>query len=267
MPQRMSTKVKCAAPENESSRAQDSRGRACAPALLRSALHRTTAAILAGGLGTRLRPVVADRPKVLAEVHGRPFLLHLLDRLKDAGIGKTVLLTGYLADQVLQTVGHDHYGMQLVHSAERQPLGTGGSLRNALKEISSPDILLLNGDSWCAVDLARFHDFHHETGADVSMVLAQVNDAARFGAVTIAPNGKVNRFEEKQAGGSAWINAGIYLIARRLIAAIVPGPASLERDLLPHWLTQGNKVFGYCHAGTFLDIGTPESFAQAEAMI
>ena len=232
-----------------------------------SPLTTTTAAILAGGLGTRLRSVVADRPKVLATVHGRPFLLHLLDRLAEAGIGKTVLLTGYCADQVLQTVGHNHRGMTLVHSVEPRPFGTGGAIRNALEELSSADVLLLNGDSWCDVDLTDFCDFHHELDADVSMVLTRVDDAARFGAVTIGPGCEVERFEGKGAGGSAWINAGIYLIARRLIEDVSRGPVSLERDLLPRWLGQGNTVFGYCHSGPFVDIGTPESYAEADWML
>ncbi|HMF18090.1 MAG TPA: nucleotidyltransferase family protein [Gemmataceae bacterium] len=226
-----------------------------------------TAAILAGGLGTRLRSVVVDRPKVLATVQGKPFLLHLLDRLAEAGIGKTVLLTGYRADQVLQAVGHNHRGMTLIHSVEPRPLGTGGALRNALKELSSASVLLLNGDSWCDVDLTDFCDFHHELDADVSMVLTRVNDAARFGAVTIGPGCEVERFEQKEADGSAWINAGIYLIARRLIEDVPGGPASLERDLLPRWLGQGNTVFGYCHSGPFVDIGTPESYADADWML
>jgi NDP-sugar pyrophosphorylase family protein len=211
--------------------------------------------------------MVADRPKVLATVHGKPFLLHLLDRLAAAGIGKTVLLTGYRAEQVFQTVGNQHLGMKLIHSIEHNPLGTGGALRNALKELSSPVVLLLNGDSWCDVDLTGFGDFHQEGDADVSMVLARVNDSSPFGTVDIEPDGTVKRFEEKQADGSGWINAGIYLIGRSLIKEIPTGPASLERDWLPCWLEQGRKVFGYSRSGMFLDIGTPESYAAAESII
>ena len=98
----------------------------------------------------------ADRPKVLATVQGKPFLLYLLDRLAAAGIRKTVLLTSYLADQVLHAVGDEYRGMRLIHSVEPCPLGTGGALCNALDELSSPILLLVNGDSWCDVDLADF---------------------------------------------------------------------------------------------------------------
>jgi D-glycero-alpha-D-manno-heptose 1-phosphate guanylyltransferase len=230
-------------------------------------LSRCTAAILAGGLGTRLRPALADRPKVLAPVHGRPYLAYVLDRLAAAGIRETVLLTGYQADQVFQALGERHATMKLVHSPEAKPLGTGGALRNALDKLSSPLILLLNGDSWCDVDLADFFKFHQQTGAAVSMVLARVADPARFGKVEIDPDGRVQVFAEKQHGAANWINAGVILIARCLIEETPPGRISLERDLLPRWLDEGKRVFGYRHAGTFLDIGTPESYAQAESLI
>ena len=230
-------------------------------------LSRCTAAILAGGLGTRLRPAFADKPKVLATVHGKPFLGHLLDRLVAAGIQHTVLLTGYRAEQVHEAVGLDYQGMKLVHSPETAPLGTGGALRNALDKLDSTVVLLLNGDSWCDVDLGEFYDFHQRTGAAVSMVLARVPDTARFGKVEIGPDGRVKSFAEKQNAAAGWIHAGICLIQRALIQEIPPGPVSLEGVLLPRWLDKGKKVYGFRHAGTFLDIGTPESYAQAEVVI
>ena len=112
-----------------------------------------TAAVLAGGLGTRLRPTVADRPKVLAPVGGRPDLAYLLDQLDAVGIGEVVLLTGYRAEQVRAAFGESYSGIRLRDSAEPVPLGTGGAARRALPLLSAPTILLLNGDSYCAVDL------------------------------------------------------------------------------------------------------------------
>jgi len=211
--------------------------------------------------------VLADRPKVLAPVHQRPYLVHLLDWLAAAGIRETVLLTGYQADQVRRAVGDQHGSMKLVQSPEPRPLGTAGALKNGLGKLSSAVVLLLNGDSWCDVDLANFCEFHHLRCAALSIVLARVKDPARFGKVRTGPDGIVQRFEEKQSGAAGWINAGIYLIARSLIEEIPQGPVSLERDLLPDWLGQGKKVFGYRHAGTFLDIGTPASYREAEALI
>ena len=119
-----------------------------------------TAAILAGGLGTRLRPAVADRPKVLAPVGGRPYLTYLLDQLAGAGVREVVLLTGYAADEVRDALG-DRYGrMRLRYSVEPAPLGTAGALRLALPLLAAPAVLLLNGDSYCDADLGAFRRSH-----------------------------------------------------------------------------------------------------------
>src|SRR5437667_6347363 len=121
-----------------------------------------TAAILAGGLGTRLRHTVADRPKVLAPVGGRHYLAYLLDQLAGAGISEVVLLTGHRAEQVQSTFGESYAGMGLRYSAEPAPLGTGGAVRRALPLFSAPTILLLNGDSYCDVDLDAFVERHRQ---------------------------------------------------------------------------------------------------------
>jgi NDP-sugar pyrophosphorylase family protein len=229
-------------------------------------LENATAAILAGGLGTRLRSRLADRPKVLAPVHGRPYLAYLLEQLAGAGIRDIVLLTGYRADQIHSTFGDSYSGLRLTHSPEPSPLGTAGSLRWALPHLSTPTILLLNGDSYCAVSLPDFWEFHHDRCADLSLVLVPNEDCSRYGRVALGPGDRVLRFEEKsQTGGQAWVNAGIYLLNRSLIHKIPAGaPASLERELCPAWAA-GRRCFGFRSDAPFLDIGTPESYAQAEA--
>src|SRR6478672_2624452 len=126
----------------------------------RNDLTGVTAAVLAGGLGTRLRSVVADRPKVLAPVAGQPFLVHLLDRLSKVGVGETVLLVGHRAEQVEAGLGFSHRGMRLTYSREPEPLGTGGAIRHALAQLVSETTLLLNGDSYCDLDYAAFGQFH-----------------------------------------------------------------------------------------------------------
>jgi NDP-sugar pyrophosphorylase family protein len=228
-------------------------------------MRDVTAAILAGGLGTRLRPRVADRPKVLAPVHGRPFLTYLLDQLAAASLREVVLLTGHGAEQVRGALGDSYAGLRLVHSAEPSPLGTAGAVRWALPLFSAETVLLLNGDSYCDVALGAFHQFHRRRASSASLVLARVRDASRFGQVRLMGSERVRRFEEKgAAGGAGWINAGIYLLDRALLEAIPAGrPASLERDLLPAWVA-GGGVHGFRSAGRFLDIGTPESYAEAE---
>ncbi|MBY0514695.1 MAG: nucleotidyltransferase family protein [Gemmataceae bacterium] len=224
-----------------------------------------SAAILAGGLGTRLRSVVADRPKVLAPVAGRPFLTHLLDRLAAAGVGETLLLVGHGADQVRDALGETYRGTRLRYSAEPEPLGTGGAIRYVLPQVRTETVLVLNGDSYCQVDLAAFHNFHRAGGYAASLVLTHVENAARFGRVVVNDD-RVVRFEEKcPTPAPGRINAGVYLLNRALLEAVPAGrPASLERDLLPNWVAAG-LVGGFAAGGRFIDIGVPESYAAAEA--
>ncbi len=223
-------------------------------------------AILAGGLGTRLRPAVADRPKVLAPVAGRPFICRLLDQLRAFSIREVVLLAGHRAGEVRAALGEHYQGMRLRYSVEAQPLGTAGAVRLALPLLPAGELLLLNGDSFCAIDLGAFGRQHEARSAQASLALCEAQDAARFGQVRLDEADRVVRFEEKKAGaGSGWINAGVYLLRRELFAAVPAGQAvSLERDLLPAWVA-GGRVHGYRTGGRFLDIGTPGSYARAEA--
>jgi len=229
-------------------------------------LHDVSAAVLAGGLGTRLRAAVPDRPKVLAPVAGRPFLAHLLDRLARASVREVVLLTGHAADQVHAAFGDRYAGMRLTYSAEQAPLGTAGAVRHALPLLRSETVLLMNGDSYCDADLAAFRRSHAEEPSGFGMVLARVADASRYGRVEVAADGRVVRFAEKEpAGPPGWINAGIYLFPRALLEGLEPTrAASLERDLLPAWVA-ADRVRGFRAEGRFIDIGTPESYAAAEA--
>jgi D-glycero-alpha-D-manno-heptose 1-phosphate guanylyltransferase len=223
-----------------------------------------SAAILAGGMGTRLRPAIDGIPKILAPLNGRPFITFLLEMLDQAGIERAVLLTGYQADQVRQTLGDRYEGMKLSYSVEATPLGTAGALRQALPRLTSESILLLNGDSYCDVDLPSLMTAHRRRRADITMALVSVADTGRFGRVTTTANGKLTHFGEKQAhAGPGWINAGVYLLARSLLTKIPAKQAlSLERDILPGWVAS-TRCFGFKTKGRFLDIGTPASYAAA----
>jgi NDP-sugar pyrophosphorylase family protein len=230
------------------------------------AFVEVSAAILAGGLGTRLRPAIADRPKVLAPVAGRPFLAYLLDQLEAAGVRQVVLLVGYGADHVRATFGDRHGGMTLAYSAESEPLGTAGAVRLALPQLERDSVLLLNGDSYFGVDLAAFQRFHFQSKGDVSLCLAHVDDAARFGRVQLGPGDRIARFEEKHpTPAPGWINAGIYMFRSAALETIPAGrEVSLEREVLPR-LVEKASAFGFCSAGRFIDIGVPESYLMAES--
>jgi NDP-sugar pyrophosphorylase family protein len=224
-----------------------------------------SAAILAGGLGTRLRGVINDRPKVTAPVAGVPFISHLIRQLGSSGIRDVVLLVGYAADQIRAELGDRHRGVNLGYSEERELLGTGGAVRLALPLLRGKSVLLLNGDSYCDVDLRGFQQHHNAREAAVSMTLTFVEDAARFGRVETGPEDRIVRFEEKQPRSApGWINAGVYLIERELLESVPAKTAlSLERDLLPGWVST-HTVLGF-RGEEFIDIGVPQSYARADS--
>ena len=231
-------------------------------------LDDTTAVILAGGLGTRLREVVSDRPKVMAEVNGRPFLAYLLDQLATAGISRVVLCTGYMASQIQDTFGDSYRNMSLLYSIEDSPLGTGGALRKALPQLASDPVLVMNGDSFCEVDLGRFNHWHHDATAELaSLVTVHVEDVSRYGTVNVNEQNRVVHFCEKGAAcGVGMINAGIYLIPTQVIASINPEvTVSLERDIFPSLITKGFAAFP-CH-GRFIDIGIPSDYHAASTVL
>ncbi|HEY1232923.1 MAG TPA: HAD-IIIA family hydrolase [Candidatus Binatia bacterium] len=221
------------------------------------------AAVLAGGLGTRLRSVVSDRPKVLAQVDGQPFLTRLLDELVAAGLPRVVLCTGYLGDQIQAAIGERYRGLDISYSRETEPLGTAGALKLALPHLNSDPVLVMNGDSFCTVDLKRFVEWHRQRAAAGTLLLTRVATPTRYGLVAIDDNGAVLQFSEKQTGHSpGWINAGVYLLSQRLLSSIPHGrKLSLEYDVFPRWAGRG--LYAWRVAERFIDIGTPEDFSRA----
>lgn len=220
-----------------------------------------TAAILCGGLGTRLRSVVRDRSKVMAEVGGRPFLSRLLDDLVAAGGHRVILCTGHQAASVQATLGASYGPLSLEYSQEETPLGTGGALAQASRLVDG-ELLAMNGDSYCGADLRALSAQHRASGALATLAVCQVADATAFGRVTLDPCDRVLGFAEKGAGGPGWVNAGIYIVPSDWLRAVpTDRPVSLERELFPAWLPRG--VGAVRIAGPLVDIGTPESYAAA----
>lgn len=226
-----------------------------------------TAVILAGGKGTRLQSAVADRPKVLAKVYGRPFISYLLDQLIEAGLTSVVLSTGYMNEMVAEELGDSYKGLKLTYSVEDTPLGTGGGLRRALDFLDDELILVLNGDSYAGLDLGAFLKWFSLRDRDAAIALASVGDVSRYGSVEIGTDGAISVFKEKEAGKAAagLINAGVYLVKRSLVAEIKADAAySLERELFVSLVNEGGRLWGFPFEGVFIDIGTPESYANAE---
>ena len=226
-----------------------------------------TGAILAGGFGTRLQTVLSNRPKVLAPVGGRPFLTFIMDRLLAAGVRRLVLCTGYLAEQVQEEIGESYRGVPVCYSRETQPLGTGGALRAAALHYGGELWLAANGDSLIGANLAEFLRRHRRVDSRASLLLVRVGDTRRYGTVEIGSSGRITRFREKTGDAKpGWINAGIYALTREFLDQLpATEPLSLERDVFPQWIGRG--ICGYPVRAPFLDIGTPESFAQADDFV
>ena len=227
--------------------------------------------VLCGGKGERLRSVVSDRPKVLAEVGGRPFLAHVLHRLIDDGASEVFLSTGYRADMVAEFVRESGDWTVPVHClAEPEPLGTAGALRYVCAEAALTEtFFVLNGDTWFDGALGDLGAFHAEHRARLSIALVEVEDGSRYGQVRHdAQSGQVTSFEEKgQNAAPGWINAGLYRIEPSVIDLIPAGrKCSLEREIFPRLIGDGLYARGF-DVASFLDIGTPEDFDRAQELL
>jgi NDP-sugar pyrophosphorylase family protein len=224
-----------------------------------------TAVILAGGLGTRLRSEVADRPKALAQVSGKPFLEIILGQLEKFSIRKAVICVGYMGEQIESQYGSSFQSIEISYSHERSLLGTGGAMRYALDLVKTVLILGLNGDSFCDYNLSEFITFHKQKNARASLLLSPATDVSAFGSVALNEDNQITSFIEKSAAaGTGLVNAGVYLIDPLLLREIQPGRVfSLEKDIFPGWV--GRDFYGYpSSSNLFIDIGTPKSYRQAQ---
>lgn len=226
-------------------------------------------AVLAGGLGTRLRSVLPDRPKVLAPINGRPYLDFLLDWLAGFGVRRVVLCLGYRADIVQAHLrAAPRHDMTVEFVVEPEPAGTAGALRYARDALQSDPVMVVNGDSFIDGDLCAFLTDHVSAGAVASILCASVADASRYGRIELNADGMVQQFAEKDpsAAPPGLINAGVYLFGRSILEEIADsGAASLEREIFPHLLMRG--IRGQTTDGAFLDIGTPESLSAAPGIL
>lgn len=224
-----------------------------------------TAVVLAGGLGTRLRSIVADRPKVLAQAADQPFLYYILNYLASQGLHQVVLCVGYLADQVQDFAGDGSaWGLQINYSLEESPLGTGGALRQASLQMEGP-FFALNGDTLFMVDLSALWLAHCSTQALATVALLPVSDGSARGCVTLDENNRIISFNEKPAAtGVALVNGGVYVLEPGALDSVPANrPVSIEREVFPEQAAQG-LLAGYVQPAYFTDIGTPESLSVFE---
>ncbi len=226
-------------------------------------LSTTDIVILCGGKGSRLQSVVDDRPKPMADIHGRPFLQILVDYFAWFGAERFIFCTGYKADVIRDYFSAQDTSLQFVFSEEPTFLGTAGGLLHARSHISGDTFLVTNGDSFCPVNMARFYYFHTARRALMSMIAVKTSDPVDYGSVTFDDGLRFTGFSEKACDrGPAYINAGIYLFSTDLFALIPSDrPWSLEFDLFPKLVHSPSYVLP-CTAPC-IDIGTPERLEAA----
>ncbi len=223
------------------------------------------ALVLAGGEGTRLRPLTLTTPKPVLPFAGRPFMTFMLDWLGRHGVDDVILSCGFMSDAVERVLGDIHAGIRLRYVHEDEPLGTAGPLRLALDTGALQDerLFVLNGDVLTDMDLTAEREQHERTGARGTLCLIAVDDTASYGVVPTAEGGEVEEFLEKSPGPAPTnrINAGAYLLERDVIEQIPAGRAvSIEREIFPELV--GNGLYGYLAAGYWKDIGTPRRYLE-----
>lgn len=226
--------------------------------------------ILAGGLGTRLRPVTLAIPKPMAPVLGRPFLLIQLEELRRQGIVKALLLVGHLGERIMEYFGDGRgIGMELDYSQERELLGTGGALKLAEAKIGG-DFMLIYGDSFLPLEYAEFEAAFRRAGCEGMMaVYRDPSGATRVrGNVALSPEGLVARYDKASASPDLeWVEAGVLAFRRSVLERIPAGRVvSLEREIYPA-LIRERALAGYRSAHRFFDIGTRERIADMEAWL
>lgn len=225
------------------------------------------AILLCGGMGTRLRSVVSDRPKPMADICGKPFLQYLLEMLRDKGITEVIFALGYMGEMIEEYFQDGSaFGLKIAYSYEEEPLGTGGAIRNALPKILEEEVLVLNADTYFPMDYQGLYRFHQENDGDFSLATRAVPDISRYGAVRRDAAGRILAWNEKLEDGgqplAGEINGGIYVMKKSLIAEIPEGKQSLEQDCIPKWLSEGKRIFGLPFEGYFMDIGIPKDYQQ-----
>ncbi len=225
---------------------------------------------MAGGEGTRLRPMTANQPKPLLPVVNRPIMEHVLRLLKRHGFEETVVTVQFLAAMVRNYFGDgDDVGMSLAYATEETPLGTAGSVKNAEDELKDGTFLVISGDALTDMDLTEMASFHRESGALVTVGLTRVPDPLEFGIVIADEDGRIQRFLEKPTWGQVFsdtVNTGVYIMEPEVLAGVsAKESVDWSHDIFPRLLKRGAPIYGYVSDRYWEDVGTLESYLKAQA--
>ena len=228
------------------------------------------AVVMAGGEGTRLRPMTANQPKPLLPVVNRPIMEHVLLLLKRHGFEETVVTVQFLAALVRNYFGDgEDVGMSLQYATEETPLGTAGSVKNAEDALRDDPFVVISGDALTDIDLTAMVRFHKEQGALVTVGLTRVPDPLEFGIVIADEDGRIQRFLEKPTWGQVFsdtVNTGIYVMEPEVLAEVMAGESvDWSGDVFPSLLKRGAPLFGYISDGYWEDVGNLESYLKAQA--
>lgn len=225
----------------------------------------TTVAVLAGGLGTRLREILPDVPKPMAAINNRPFLEYLLDYWVREGAQKFILIVGYKHQQIQKYFGKSYCGIPIEYFVEKIPLGTGGALISISKNLKNPYVLL-NGDTFATVDLKSLICFHEKSASDLTMVLFKADQENRYGGIEIDDTCAIKSLLTAKSKINSWCNAGVYYVEPRIFNSNLFFPDSrysLEDQLIPEVIAVGCRVMGQRQNLKFLDIGIPSDYQKS----
>ncbi len=234
-------------------------------------MTQVKAVILAGGFGTRLRPLSCTRPKLLFPIANKPLLDWTLKNLSKSDVDEVILAVNYMAEAFIHRYGTTAYRMKLHYSRETVPLGTGGPLKKAEDLIGHEEpFLVLNGDIFTTIDYAEVVKKHKENDAIATIMLYEVEDPSRYGTVELTKNNRVIKFVEKPPKGKALshlINAGIYVLEPEILNYIPTGQrVSIEREVFPK-LAAKKKLYAYNFEGLWMDIGKHEDYLRANQLL
>ncbi len=224
--------------------------------------HLTQALILAGGEGTRLRPLTYEIPKPLIPVKGKPMLEHTIRHLKKYGVEDILLSVGHLSERVISYFGNgEKWGISIRYIRENEKMGTAGPLKIA-EPMLNKNFLMLNGDVLSKIDLADLNHFHRQNSGLATIALVAVENPSHYGVVEIKGNQITGFLEKPKNPPSNLINAGIYLLDKEVLNYVPQGPAMMEKDVFPKLAREG-KMFGYTYSGPWFDVGTHERLEKA----